>query len=209
MCLCLFALTPSPSSPAQDVLILPDWTMNRVAGETDTVRDMEGWRQFSKCLLVTLSDGSSSLEFSTKVHRGDALCVVEEDDERVHSLGGRLIAPNHLSTKIIEDWLSSCSKLHSSKCCTKRTQELADIKFIDVSTREIVPRPQGSFDYLALSYVWGRVSQFLCLKKNVDLLKEEGSLRTYSRQIPTVIQDAIQFVSYIGESYLWVDTLCK
>src|SRR5436305_5187597 len=170
--------------------------MNRVAGETDTVRDMEGWRQFSKCLLVTLSDGSSSLEFTTKVHRGDALCVVEEDDERGHSLGGRLIAPNHLSTKIIEDWLSSCSKLHSSKCCTKRTQELADIEFIDVSTREIVPRPHGSFDYLALSYVWGGVTQ------------QSYQLRSKLAILPQTIEDAIDLVQKPGKRYLWVDSLC-
>ena len=190
LCLCLFALTPNPSFPAQDVLILPDWTMNRVAGETDTVRDMEGWRQFSKCLLVTLSDGSSSLEFSTKVHRGDTLCVVEEDDEPGHSLGGRLIAPNHLSTKIIEDWLSSCSKLHSPKCCTKWTQELADIKLIDVSTREIVQPAQGSFDYLALNYVWGGVDQ------------QTYQLRSKLAVLPQTIEDAIDLVQKLGKRYL-------
>ena len=152
LCLCLFALTPNPSSPTQDVLILPDWTMNRVAGETDTVTDMEGWRQFPKCLLVTLSGVSSSLQFSAKVHRGDALCVVEEDDPN-HSLAGRLIAPDRLSIEIIEDWLASCSKLHGTKCRPVWTQELPDIKLVDISTREIVQPPEGSFDYLALCCV--------------------------------------------------------
>ena len=96
----------------------------------------------------------------------------------------------------IEDWLSSCSKLHSSKCCTKRTQELADIKFIDVSTREIVPRPQGSFDYLSLSYVWGGVTQ------------QSYQLRSKMAILPQTIEDAIDLVQKLGKRYLWVDSLC-
>jgi hypothetical protein len=195
LCLCLFALTPNPSSPTQDVLILPDWTMNRVAGETDTVTDMEGWRQFPKCLLVTLSDGSSNLGFSTKVHRGDALCVIEEDDPD-YSLGGRLITSDHLSIKIIEDWLSSCSKLHSAKCRPTWTQELPDIKLVDVSTREIVQPPEGPFDYLALSYVWGEVNQ------------QSYQLGSKLATVPQTIEDAIYLVQKLGKRYLWVDSLC-
>jgi hypothetical protein len=195
LCICLFALTPNPRSSTQDVLIVPDWTMNRVTGETDTVTDMEGWSRFPKCLLVTLSDDSSVTEFSTKVHRGDALCVVEEDDPD-HSLAGRLIAPDHLSIKIIEDWLSSCSGLHGAKCRPAWTQELPDIKLVDVSTREIVQPPKGSFDYLALSYVWGGVNQ------------ESYQLGSKLVKLPQTIEDAIDLVQKLGKRYLWVDSLC-
>jgi hypothetical protein len=195
LCLCLFSLTPNPTSPTQDVLILPDWTMNRVAGETDTVTDMEGWSQFPKCLLVTLSGGSSNLQFSAKAHRGDALCVVEEDDTD-HSLAGRLITPDHLSIEIIEGWLSSCSKLHGTKCRPVWTQELPDIKLVDISTREIVQPPEGSFDYLALSYVWGGVNQQIY------------QLGSKLAKLPQTIEDAIDFTEKLGKRYLWVDSLC-
>ena len=50
LCRCLFALTPNPSSSMQDVLILPHWTMNRLAGETDIITDTEEYWQFAKCL---------------------------------------------------------------------------------------------------------------------------------------------------------------
>jgi hypothetical protein len=66
LCMCLFALTPSPSSSTQDVLLLTDWSMNRVAGETPTVTDLEGWSQFPKCLLVALSADTNSMVFNTK-----------------------------------------------------------------------------------------------------------------------------------------------
>lgn len=56
VCRCLFALTPTPSSATQDIFIIPDWTMNKLAGETPTVTDTGGWSEFAKCILVGLGD---------------------------------------------------------------------------------------------------------------------------------------------------------
>jgi hypothetical protein len=195
LCICLFALTPSPRSLDQDILLLPDWSMNRVAGETPTVTDLEGWSQFPKCLLVILSEESTGMEFNTRLHRGDALCVVQEDDPD-HVLGGRGISPADLNINMIKDWLYTCDKLHSAKCRPSWTQDLPDLKLVDVSTREIVRRPEGSFDYLALSYVWGGVDQ-----RSYQLGSKLGKL-------PQTIEDAIQFAGKLGKQYLWVDSLC-
>ena len=195
LCLCLFALTPNPSSPNQDVLILPDWTMNRVAGETPTVNDLEGWHRFSKCLLITLSDSLGSMEFNTRVHRGDALCVVDEDDPN-QSLAGRFISPGHLRIEMVKGWLSSCDELHSATCRPIWTQELPDLKLVDVETRRIVRPPVGSFDYLALSYVWGGVDQ------------QSYRLGCSLRKLPQTIEDAIDLSRKLGKRYLWVDSLC-
>jgi hypothetical protein len=162
LCICLFAMTPSPCSATQDVLLIPDWSMNRLAGETPTVKVLEGWSQFPKCLLVALSQNSLSLEFNTRMHRGDALCVVEEDDAD-HVLGGRLISPDHIQIDIIKDWLSSCDKLHTAKCRPVWTQELPNVKLVDVSTRRIVRPPANPFDYLALSL--GPSWRESCLKR--------------------------------------------
>jgi hypothetical protein len=189
-------MTPSPSFATQDVLLIPDWSMNRLAGETDTVKDLEGWSQFPKCLLIALSQKSASLEFNTRLHRGDALCVVEEDSAD-HVLGGRLISPDHIQINLIKDWLSSCDKLHTAKCRPLWTQELPDIKLVDVFTREIVRPLDIPFDYLALSYVWGGVTQ-----PSFQLgSKLEGKL-------PQTIEDAINLVEKLGKRYLWVDSLC-
>jgi hypothetical protein len=96
---------------------------------------------------------------------------------------------------IIEDWLSSCSKLHSAKCRPLWTQKLPDIKLVDVSTREIVQPPEGPFDYLALSYVWGRVHQ------------QSYQLGSKLAKLPQTVEDAIDFVQKLGKQYLWVDSL--
>jgi len=197
LCLCLFALTPSPRSPDQDILILTDWSMNRVTGETDTVTDLEGWDQFSKCLLVTLSDddGSRNLEFSTKIHRGDALCLVQEDDID-HCLAGRVVEPHHVNIEMIKNWLSTCDQLHTSKCHPTWTQELPDLKLVNITTRTIVKPPANPFDYLALSYVWGEVNQ------------QAYQLGSKLAKVPDTIEDAIEFTRQLGKQYLWVDSLC-
>jgi len=89
--------------------------MNRLAGETPTVTDLDGWSQFPNCLLIALSGDSTNMEFNTRLHRGDALCVVEDDDPN-HVLGGRLISPDRLQIDTIKNWLDSCDKLHTAKC---------------------------------------------------------------------------------------------
>lgn len=197
LCLCLFALTPNPSSPDQDIFLLTDWSMNRLAGETDTITDLDGWGQFPKCLLITLSDDDSSIQqqFSTQLHRGDALCVVQEDDPS-HCLAGRIIDPKALNINIIQDWLRTCDNLHTFKCSPSWTQEIPDLKLVEVTTRTIVKPPTHSFQYLALSYVWGGVHQ------------HAYQLGSKLADLPAVIDDAIHFTRLLGKQYLWVDSLC-
>jgi len=195
LCICLFAITPSPNSATQDVLLITDWSMNRLSGETDTIKELEGWSQFPKCLLVTLSADSTSMEFNTRLHRGDALCVLEEDYPD-HVLGGRVIPRDHIQISIIKDWLSSCDKLHTAKCRPVWTQKLPEVKLVDVSIRKIVSLPESPFEYLALSYVRGVFQPSFQLGSEL-----KGKL-------PQTIEDAIDLVQKLGKQYLWVDSLC-
>jgi Heterokaryon incompatibility protein (HET) len=60
--------------------------------------------------------------------------------------------------------------------------------------------------YQALSYVWGRTPMLQLLASNLDALSKPGSLDIKS--LPYTIQDAIIVTRKIGESHLWVDSLC-
>jgi hypothetical protein len=61
--------------------------------------------------------------------------------------------------------------------------------------------------FLALSYVWGKESQPLILKReNKDFLGVPGVLTAYD--IPKTIEDAISLTKQLGFRYLWVDALC-
>ena len=90
VCRCLFALTPNPSSSEQEVLLLPDWTICRISGETGVELDTEEKRKYATCLLVVLKPSSiGSLPFPIRAHRGDALCLLEGDLAPHRTLGGR------------------------------------------------------------------------------------------------------------------------
>ena len=198
LCCCLFAMTPNPSSPAQEVLILPDWTMNRLSGENGTHMDTEEKRRYAKCLLVALKPSSVHLSFSILAHRGDALCILEgEDTDYATTLGGRLVDFRSLNTGVIDKWLSTCLRLHGPGCSPVYTEDLQGIRLIDVlEPRKIINYPERGCEYVALSYVWGGVAQ-----KSFRLGSTLGRL-------PQTIEDAIACVRILGKRYLWVDSVC-
>ena len=152
-------MTPNPSSTEQEVLLLPDWTLCRVSGEIGVVIDNDEKRQYAFCLVVTLYPSSLSIPFATRVHRGDAMCIIESDLRQNRTLGGRRIAQNQMNIKIVEEWLSRCLKMHSADCAPVLIEELDQVRLVDVQKRQIVSYPSGGCDYVALSYVWGGIAQ--------------------------------------------------
>ena len=198
LCWCLFAMTPYPSSPAQEILIFPDWTMNRLFGQVPADMDTGEKRQFAKCLLVALRPSLRDVDFSALAHHGDALCIMEVDDaDHAATLGGRLVESRSLNTGVIEEWLSTCLRLHGCACNPVYTEDLQGIRLIDVlEPRKIINYPERGCEYVALSYVWGGVDQ-----KSFTLGSTLGRL-------PQTIEDAIACVRILGKRYLWVDSVC-
>ena len=113
-------------------------------------------------------------------------------------LGGRVIHPRKLNTDIVKQWISSCSKLHQVECSPEWTEDLQDIRLIDVDKREIVQYPYRGCEYIALSYVWGGIEQASF---------ERGS-RIPEKDLPQTIEDAMEFCRRMGKNYLWVDSVC-
>ncbi|KAM0549939.1 hypothetical protein ACHAPJ_009186 [Fusarium lateritium] len=62
--------------------------------------------------------------------------------------------------------------------------------------------------YVALSYVWGAVSNFRLTKANRPALLMPGSLLRVFKMLPSTIRDATVLVRRLGCRYLWVDALC-
>ena len=199
LCCCLFALTPNPSSPAQEVLIFPDRTMKRLSGDGEINMDTEDQLHYAKCLLVALKPSSIvHTSFSIVAHGGEALCVMEGDDaDYATTLGGRLVELCSLNTGVIEEWLSTCLRLHGRGCTPVYTENLQGIRLIDVmEPRRVINYPERGCEYVALSYVWGGVAQ-----------KSFGLGSTLSK-LPQTIEDAIACVRSLGKRYLWVDSVC-
>ncbi len=198
LCWCLFAMTPNPSSPTQEVLLLPDWTMNRLVGEVYPDMDTEEKRQYAKCLLVVLNSSSLHPMLRAFGRCGDALCIMDGDDaDYTTTLGGRLVESRTLNTDVIEEWLSTCLRLHGRNCSPVYTEDLQGIRLIDVlEPRKIINYPERGCEYVALSYVWGGVAQ------------KSFRLGSTLERLPQTIEDAIACVLTLGKRYLWVDSVC-
>ncbi|KAF8972571.1 heterokaryon incompatibility protein-domain-containing protein, partial [Flammula alnicola] len=120
-----------------------------------------------------------------------------------------------IDPNMIKNWIQLCETLHGESCMPKpviKTSEnpsgLKILRVIDVEEFRIVDATPGT-RYLALSYVWGEVVPSVRLENgNYPQLTSKGGIRDIRHQLPTTINDTIDFVASIGERYLWIDNLC-
>ena len=171
--------------------------MNRLVGVDGLDMDTEEKRQYAKYSLVALKPSSFHSRLSVLAHIDDALCIMEGDDADYATLGGRLIESCSLKTGVIEEWLSTCLRLHGPHCSPVYNDDLRAIRLIDVlEPRKIINYPERGCEYVALSYVWGGVAQ------------QSFRLGSTLGRLPQTIEDAIACVRILGTRYLWVDSLC-
>jgi hypothetical protein len=85
----------------------------------------------------------------------------------------------------------------------------ATLILIDVESWNLtVVKPE---QYVALSYVWGRIPDVLeTTKANFQSFQEPGALASpnLSGRLPKTVQDGIVLTKAVGQRYLWVDRLC-
>lgn len=194
LCRCLYTMTPEPEKEDESVMLFPSWTMCRLEGGISI--DTPEKQKYARTLQVVL-DPDSNMQLSDTAQRGDALCLLNEDLIDPHTcLGGRCIDPTQMDFEIIDRWISTCASLHPITCASRWSEELQTISLIDVYSRQLVKHPPQKTEYLALSYVWGGVSQ-----GHYRLGAKLGSL-------PQTIEDAITFSLRLGKQYLWVDSIC-
>lgn len=127
----------------------------------------------------------------------------------------RLVPKREISNLLASNWLKMCQTHHGQQCRPvslltqpeARQKLLPSLRAIDVVLNCVVEMPLHS-RYLTLSYVWGDVACVRLAKGNAKNLMIENSLINFRNDLPRTITDALQFVSMIGERYLWIDTLC-
>ncbi|KAM6536145.1 hypothetical protein FALCPG4_005662 [Fusarium falciforme] len=119
-----------------------------------------------------------------------------------------------IDTERILGWISSCEETHGSKCALPTDLAFTDsfrglhlLRLIDIEAKCLV-EVTCLLKYVALSYVWGAVSNFRLTNANRAALLKPGSLNEVSHLLPETITDAIVFVQRLGGRYLWVDALC-
>ncbi|RDL42319.1 uncharacterized protein BP5553_02298 [Venustampulla echinocandica] len=165
-------------------------------------------------------EGHDTQSISMRVSRGPS----QDMGLRIISLGesafrlssrrysyARIVEPEAASRKLMQEWLKTCEHSHSR--CKELEQKFRHLPIrcaylVDVKEMRVRPVGDGPRRYFALSYVWGQVANLQLLKENIAELSEPQSLRRRFESLPRVIQDAITITQELGETFLWIDSLC-
>jgi hypothetical protein len=179
-----------------------------------------------KCQFYWQSDGfiygvegptTRRLRISATPHppfwpESNSLTVLSDDAANGHQLFlGRTVPETQIDTKLIKKWLRNCQRWHGDECdapieSSPPAALPPAFRVIDTWTMCIDEVPLGS-KYLALSYVWGRIDNFMLTTKNVAELRKPGGLKRVWHGLPTTIRDAITLTSSLAR-YVWIDSLC-
>ncbi|KAK8248607.1 heterokaryon incompatibility protein-domain-containing protein [Phyllosticta capitalensis] len=113
------------------------------------------------------------------------------------------------------NWLTECLKYHNQCGRPKSCQNHLPTRLIDVLSAQeggpvrLFETSRGQEGrYLCLSHSWGDPERHA---RPLETKKE--SLKRHKEQIawkslPKTFQDAVSFVRLLGESYIWIDSLC-
>ncbi|KAF4457782.1 HET-domain-containing protein [Fusarium austroafricanum] len=130
-----------------------------------------------------------------------------------HHHGKVRILDNHwVNLDVIKDWPARCIRMHGS-ICDKTAGNVRPFKpqlLVDVVQACVVVCKEDSPRFITLSYTWGQIKNFRTTKSNIQQLRKPGALRSDNiiSQLPKTIIDAIELTKALGETWLWVDSLC-
>ncbi|KAK6709921.1 hypothetical protein SNK05_004397 [Fusarium graminearum] len=143
--------------------------------------------------------------------------VSEEQFNQYRTACRRIIDPHipHAIVKIASlasTWIRTCRQTHQHcrSYSDKSEPKILPTRLVDVGTDVNPPRlfiPQRhlrSFEYIALSYVWGSKTFIKTTYSNLEAMTQHLPWA----QLPKTIQDAILVTRSLGVRYLWVDALC-
>lgn len=137
-------------------------------------------------------------------------------DEPEHPGTSILIDEHWIDPSIPKSWYSTCLDEHGPECqeptwITSQPGISAHPDWlIDVVDQCLVPYSSAdTAKYITLSYTWGKEQRLKNTTGTLKELREIGALRRcQAPNLPRTIRDAMGVTNYLGERYLWVDSLC-
>lgn len=120
---------------------------------------------------------------------GEAIARDARHGDRTGLLGNARFVEPYTDLPMVQRGLGVCHEHHGKQCRSYVSDDLLQIKVLDVESRTVVPLPPGC-EYFALSHVWGGV------------VPVPGALE--SKRLPKAIKDAITVTRKLGRQYLWV-----
>jgi hypothetical protein len=157
---------------------------------------------------VTSAEERDNVEWELPDQQGDGRVVLL--DEASSRPPPRIIDPEYIDIGPLRRWLSTCRREHHEKCGSTEFQYTSRARprlLIDTVNRCLVYGNELSTDYIALSYLWGGMNQFLTTVENLESLTAPGALDDVPN-MPRTVRETIALTRALGERYLWIDALC-
>ena len=131
---------------------------------------------------------------------------------------GRHLKEGQIDLDRVKTWLRCCREWHGAECSHWMKQqnvsepiELATfdpfIRLIDLEENCLVEKT-NLVPYVALSYVWGRVTVFKTREENIDELRKPGGILEKKPSFPRSLRDAMTMAQRLGYRYIWIDSIC-
>lgn len=126
-----------------------------------------------------------------------------DDDDKASALK---LSDSGVDYQSASRMIRECSTECSHKVDSSRTLFPSKARVIDCVSRRVVALESG-MPYLALSYVWGDNGHNPVTESEISNDFEGGGLLLLPNR-PQTVEDAIAFVTGIGQRYLWIDKYC-
>jgi hypothetical protein len=138
--------------------------------------------------------------------------VVLNSGTEANWFGRRQIANRSwIDPALLRLWKDRCHKIHGEDCerPLKAYSLLTVIPtwLLDMHNLRLVPGRPGA-SYVALSYRWSQTARLQLQNALILEFQKPHALSACLSQIPDTIRNAIDVVKLLGESYMWVDSLC-
>ena len=157
-------------------------------------------------LFIYLREGSEPLKSSPLLRPIQRIGSVDElpaiSGTRRASLGGRLVTGDEVEMGVLRRWVSACRETAQQPC------PAPTIRLIDIPGGFVTDAFESPPEYVALSYVWGKVKNLMLTAQTAANLQTPGTITANNPDIPLTIRDAILACQLLSLPYLWVDSLC-
>jgi len=128
-----------------------------------------------------------------------------------NSCYGRKLPTSSIDFNLLSHWIETCARKTAEESrmdsVAKPKQPKLSLRLIDVIHQSLIG-PIEAPEYIALSYMWGKITPFTLIRANLSDLQKNRALSTNDLIIPQTIRDAMDVCRRLGERYLWVDSLC-
>ncbi|KAE8442731.1 hypothetical protein EG329_002922 [Mollisiaceae sp. DMI_Dod_QoI] len=176
------------------------------------VEEWRGWGEVEFWCVVDV-EGKEKGKEKRRVGCKVQFFVLPESKLAIEGIiSGRPVAAKASSEacfQLAKQWRERCFSKHVDSCPPPREVPLPtrviDVGPSDGSQEPYLKETNGEIGtYVALSHCWGKVSNFVTERQNLEERKREIRIQ----ELPRTFGDAVEVVRRLGYRYLWIDSLC-